>query len=470
MSLTFDFSLIMADVVGDRAGLTESELKDLREPFSKTYNELKKSRENGEILIWELPGDQRMLDQVAEWAEDKRKQFDSLVVLGIGGSALGAIALHTSLNHLLYNLLPQDQRKGPRFFCPDNVDPDYFGGVLDVIDPKTTLFNVVSKSGSTAETIAQFLVILDLVKRRCGSSWREHLVITTDPHRGFLREFASTEKVASFSIPPQVGGRFSLFTPVCLLPAAMVGIEIHALAEGARKVSSLTLGEILEENPTAFLAGCLYLLQTRKGLSNHVLFAYSNRLYSVADWFRQLWSESLGKKVSLSGETVFTGPTPIKALGATDQHSQVQLYVEGPYDKAFVMLGARTVGKKLTIPPFSGFSPHTDYLRNADMGDLLNAERLGTTYALAQAGRPVITIEVEAIDPLHIGALMFTLEVATLYGGGFYRVNPLDQPGVEAGKIATFALMGHRDHQGLKSRIEHFFTRQSHLVFNAPLD
>jgi len=379
--------------------------------------------------------------------------------MGIGGSALGPTALHGALNHLQHNLIPDADRQGCRYFCPDNVDPDYLGATLDVINPEETLFNVVSKSGGTAETVAQFLVVVDLLRKQLGRKWKDNLILTTDPEKGFLRDFAKSEGIATFPIHPGVGGRFCVLTPVGLLPAAMTGINISALCLGARAMKTPCLSAELESNPAAMFAGLLYLMQVVKGRPIHVMFAYSNRLYPISDWFRQLWAESLGKRYSTDGREVFTGPTPIKAIGATDQHSQVQLYVEGPSDKAFVILGARRFGRELVMPDIGLNIPEASYLQGAEMGNLLNAERRATAYALAEAGRPTMTIELDAIDAPHIGALLYMLEVATLFGGGFYRVNPLDQPGVEAGKKATYALMGRKGFESERIAMEKFYQR-----------
>ncbi|NQU06276.1 MAG: glucose-6-phosphate isomerase, partial [Calditrichaeota bacterium] len=300
------------------------------------------------------------------------------------------------------------------------------------------------------------LVIHDLLKRRVGDKWREHLVITTDPQKGFMREFCAEEGVASFSINPGVGGRFTVLTPVGLLPAMMTGIDIRSLCKGAGELKDACFRDSLENNPAAMLAAILYLAQAKLNRPIHVVFAYSNRLYPMADWFRQLWAESLGKRYSTDGKEVFTGPTPVKAIGATDQHSQVQLYVEGPSDKIFLFLGSKTFSSEITIPNLRIEHDVANYLQDAKLSDLLNSERYATAYALTKAGRPNMTIEMDEINPANVGALMYLLEAATLYAGGFYNVNPLDQPGVEAGKRATYALMGRPGYEDVRSEMEGF--------------
>ncbi len=455
MEITFNYSSAFAETLGSEVGLTTSDIRSLTERFEAIRTDLENRCESGELPFWKLPFDEETITAVERYAKEKKNRFRNFVLLGIGGSALGANALHSALNHPQHNLLLDSERNGCRFFCPDNVDPDLVAGVLDVIEPEETLFNVVSKSGSTAETAAQMLIIIDLLKRRLGSKWRDHMVLTTDPEKGSLRNLAENENTASFSIPPLVGGRFSVLTPVGLLPAAMTGIDITGLCSGARKVYRTVFNRGIGDNPAALLAGILYLAQTTRGLPIHVVFAYSNRLYPVADWFRQLWAESLGKRYDLQGNEVFTGPTPVKAVGATDQHSQVQLYVEGPRDKIALFIGTKQFGHKLTIPRDDDH-PENSYMSDVDLGYLLNVERRATAYALTKAGRPNMTLELDCIDAEHVGALLYLLEAATLYAGGFYGVNPLDQPGVEAGKIATYALMGRKGYENERAEIESF--------------
>lgn len=454
MGIQLDYTAMMSSIIGDKNGITEPELLSLEVPFNNALEDVNERYNSGELPFWDLPFQTEMIAAVENFSEDVKKKFRNFVLLGIGGSALGPTALHSSLNHLQHNLLPEEKRNGCRYFCPDNVDPDLVRSVLDIVKPEETLFNVVTKSGGTAETIAQFLIIVDLLKRRLGDSWREHLVITTDPMKGFMRNYANLEGIKTFDIDPGVGGRFCLFTPVGLLPSAMVGISIRKMCEGAGRMKEICFNPLFRENPAALFAGLLYLSQISKNKPIHVVFAYSNRLYPVADWFRQLWAESLGKRFNLDGTEVFTGPTPVKAVGATDQHSQVQLYVEGPPDKAFILLGTKNFQSEAPIPQLDYDAVETGYLGGSDLGSLINAEREATAFALTRASRPNMSIILDSIDPEHIGALMYMLEAATIFAGSFYNVNPLDQPGVEDGKKATYALMGREGYEIKRQEME----------------
>lgn len=378
-------------------------------------------------------------------------KFDNLVVLGIGGSALGNIALQASLNPLTHNLLPSDKRRGPRMFVVDNVDPAYFGSVLalcEQTDPglKRTLFNVVSKSGETAETAAQFMVIRDLLKKH-GRTGSEHVIACTDPAKGTMRQICNQEGYTTLPVPDGVGGRFSVLSPVGLFSAALCGIDIEALLDGAQSMDEPTSRADIRTNPAALLACLLVELGQKKGKVNHVMMPYSNNLYLLADWFRQLWAESLGKKHDLQGGVTYAGFTPIKALGTTDQHSQVQLYREGPNDKVLGLIEVESFATApggtgdVKIPTGLGVEA-IKYLEGQSMTTLLNAEKRATEYALLESQRPNFTIKFPKIDEHHVGQFIYLWEMVTAYAGLLLNIDAYDQPAVELGKQATFGLMG----------------------------
>jgi len=382
---------------------------------------------------------------IAAFARTAARDFENLVVLGIGGSALGTSALASALLHPWWNAAPPEARKAPRLHVLDNVDPEEIAGFLEVLLPERTLFNVISKSGETAETAAQLMIFVDALRRRVGEKWREHVVVTTDPARGFLRDLAGREKLPSFPVPPDVGGRFSALSAVSLLPLAVCGVPPDRLLAGAAAAEE-------RGRETAFQAAVLYTELCRRGKSIVVTMPYSRALRDVADWFRQLWAESLGKRLSLDGREVFAGQTPVKALGATDQHSQAQLYNEGPHDKMVAFLEVSRFRRPCPIPAV--WSEETcAFLGGRDLGDLLNAEKRGTERALTANGRPNVTWRLEGVTPESIGALFQTFELMTAYAGRLWNVNAFDQPGVEAAKLATFALMGRKGHEALAEAI-----------------
>lgn len=441
--IRYDYTRMMANAVGSAHGITAAELKRFMKKAAQSARAVHSLHNAGQLPFMDLPAKTRQAADIARYAE-RCKQYENFVVLGIGGSALGTIALQSALNPAFYNLMPAAGRGGrPRLFVEDNVDPDRIANLLEVIDPRKSLFNVISKSGSTAETMAGFMVARDAVARRVGvKNLKKHFVATTDKEQGHLRKIVDREGWDSFVVPDGVGGRFSVLTPVGLLPAAAVGIDILALLKGAAAMKRRCSGDSLESNPALLAAALQFLACTTKGKSINVMMPYSQGLRDVADWYRQLWAESLGKAANRAGQTVYAGQTPVKALGATDQHSQVQLYNEGPNDKTLTLMRVESFRNPLPIP-----SCHSDigaiaYLGGRTMQELMQAECRATEKALTDHGRPNSCFIFPAVNAHTVGQIMFMLEMQTAYAGEMWDINTYDQPGVEAGKIATYALMG----------------------------
>lgn len=453
--LIFDFTNLTDRAVGPH-GISDTLISSLADRAVAIDADMETRRKSGALPYRDLP--YQDVSDIVDYAEKARTQFGNFVNVGIGGSALGAQALHLALNHPQHNLLPKGKRTGMRFFVADNIDPDHLAGIFDVCDPADTLYNVITKSGSTAETMGTFLLVRERLEQAVGDTWREHLVFTTDAANGDLRKIADDEGITSFVVPDGVGGRFSVLTPVGLLPAACAGIDIRGLLEGAAQMDRRLSTTQPMENPAYLYAMYQYLLDTQSGKPMSVMMPYSSGLYGLADWYRQLWAESLGKKLDLDGNVVNTGPTPVKALGATDQHSQVQLYVEGPYDKVFTFLAVGGFDHDLPMQPAYPGTAALDYLGGRTMSELIEAERLGTVHALTTNQRPNMTITFPKVTPQTVGQFMYALEVATVFSGGLYHIDPLDQPGVEAGKIAAFALMGR---PGYENRADEITARLS---------
>jgi glucose-6-phosphate isomerase len=443
MRAMLDFGGMMTDAVGRRHGLTVDQIDDMSEPFKAVHKNLQQRRRAGDLPFYEL---QAALKKVLKTARRIVKDCEDFVVLGIGGSALGGIALFRGLAHPQHNLLPEVKRNGlPRVFFADNIDPEGFGALLDLVNLEKTVFNVISKSGGTAETMSQFLIVRDRLIRRLGRKGHTtHIIATTDPEHGHLRTLAREQGYESLSIHPGVGGRFSVLSPVGLLPAAVAGIDIAELLAGARNADRACKKGGLWKNPAAMNAVLQVLAYTVKRKPISVMMAYSDALRDVADWYRQLWAESLGKRLDVSGRVVHVGPTPVKALGATDQHSQLQLYMEGPFDKVITLLTVEKFRKTVRIPRGFKDMDGISYLGGHTLNDLMKAEEQGTEFALTQARRVHTAIRLPEINPFTVGQLLFLLEVQTLYAGGLLKINPLDQPGVEAGKEFTYGMMGRK--------------------------
>ena len=441
--LKLDYTNMLADALDGR-GIRLEQLHAAAADFERAHADVEARREAHELGFFELPYQSEVVGDIVSFAEGVGQAFGTVVVLGIGGSALGTLALQQALVQPRWNELDDAQRDYfPRLYVLDNVDPSTIAPLLDRIDLRKTLFNVVSKSGATAETMAQFLIVRDRLARVIdGDNYRSHFVFTTDPEKGVLRELAAAEQIATLPVPPNVGGRFSVFSAVGLLPAALIGINVRDLLAGAAAMDERCRTSGLMENPAGMFAMLQYLAHTQAQAPIHVMMPYSDRLYLIADWFRQLWAESLGKSTNRAGKQVFTGPTPIKALGATDQHSQVQLYMEGPFDKTVSFLSAQQYDVDIAIPELYKENSSLNYLGGKTLGELLDAERLATQSALARAGRMNLSIELPRVNAHSLGELLMMLQIATVYAGSLYDVNPLDQPGVELGKELTYGLMG----------------------------
>ncbi|MFH0809944.1 MAG: glucose-6-phosphate isomerase [Pseudomonadota bacterium] len=446
-TLRLDLNNVMADAVGTEHGFTPSEIGKMLPRLEEIGRDLDRREEEGDLAFRRLPG-QTEIQAIGQMGRRLRAACDDFVVLGMGGSALGGIALLNALGHPLQNLLPREKRRAPRVFFADNVDPEGFEGLLQVVDPRNCCFNVISKSGGTAETLAQFLVVRHKLNRALGASGaRERIIVTTDPQKGFLREMADKEGYQSLDVPPGVGGRHSWLTAVGLLPAAVAGIDIEALMAGAGAMNERCRKTSGWQNPAQMGALIPYLAHTSKGLNIYVMMPYADALYRVADWFRQMWAESLGKRLSTTGEVVHAGQTPLAALGATDQHSQLQLYMEGPFDKLVGFITVDRYRREVKIPAHGRKHPATAYLTGKGLSTLIQSEQRATETALTMAGRPNLSFRLPEVTPEIVGQLLFLLQLQTVYAGGLYGVNPLDQPGVELGKQLTYALMGREGYE-----------------------
>ncbi len=453
--IILDYTNMLAEQVGPKDGISDKQLKKMEARAAEAHWSVVERRRAGKLPFMDLPY-MKYAGPIVKFAGDAAKKFDNFVVLGIGGSALGAIAVQSALNSPFYNLLDKKDRKFPRFFVEDNVDPERIGAMLDLLDPKKTLFNVITKSGSTAETMSAYMIARDILIKKLGAKgFAKNVVVTTDASKGLLRDIVNKECLTSFEVTDGVGGRFSVLTPVGLLPAAMAGIDIKGLLAGAAAMDKRCASGVMNTNPALMGAVLQYLADTEKGKTIQVMMPYSNALKDIADWFRQLWAESLGKKFALDGKSVVhTGQTPVKALGATDQHSQVQLYNEGPNNKTITFLRVEKFRRTVKIPVAYKNVPDLAYLGGREVGELLNAEQLATEIAVTAAKRPNSTILVPEITPGTVGQIIFMLELETVYAGSFYGIDPFDQPGVEQGKIATYALMGRPGYEKKRAEIE----------------
>ena len=283
---------------------------------------------------------------------------------------------------------------------------------------------------------------------------RRHIVVTTDAEKGVLRPIVEKEGYASFVVPDGVGGRFSVLSPVGIVSSALVGIDVPGLLAGAAAMDERCREAPFAENPALVYAAIQSLMQEKKGKPMAVTFSYSQRLACLGDWYAQLLAESIGKRLSTDGAEVFTGPTPISAVGVTDQHSQVQLYVEGPFDKWFTLLSVERPDHTVEIPAEYADHDALSYLGGRTMNELFAAEREGTRIALTDANRPNVTIQFPAVTAHVVGQYLYLMELAVAVMGEHYGIDAFDQPGVEAGKVAAYALMGREGYAERRAEIE----------------
>lgn len=453
--LQINYSGVMRSLYNSK-GWTKETLSSLEEKLTEAHYNLLKLREKGLLDFSKLLVEMRNeAEKILNYASTLHGQIDNFVVLGIGGSALGPLAIQQALNPYYYNELAVEERQNrPRLYVIDNIDPSRFIHLLDMLDLKRTVFNVITKSGNTSETMAQFLIVREKVRQICGENYPKHIVVTTDKDSGNLLPIALKEGYPCFYIPKGIGGRFSELTPVGLLPAAICGIDILNLLDGAIVMDQwIRRGMGIKDNP-AYLMAAISYLAWQEGKNISVFMPYSDGLKTFSDWYAQLWAESLGKRSDRNGQDVWIGQTPVKALGVTDQHSQVQLYTEGPDDKIITFLTVERLASDITIPHDDTIPEEIQFLCGHTLGQLLSAEQKATEFALTLKGRKHRRIILPELDAYYIGQLILLLEWETAFMGELFNINAFDQPGVEEGKRATFALMGRKGFEDIKTEIE----------------
>lgn len=456
--ITIDYNFAMAHFLDESNGITEDELYEFGNRALSLLEDINRQKEN--IGFLSLPYKNEVIAQINDVAFSLWDDIDDFVVLGIGGSALGGIALKNALRE--YNLLDGSTERGKMVYFLDNIDPWKLSSEIKRIRWEKAAVNVISKSGVTTETLAQFMIIKELLERHLGERWRQRVIITTDPEKGFLRKKAAQENLRILEIPKNIGGRFSVLTPVGLLPAAMMGLSIEELLRGAVFMDSCCWKKNLRENPAVLLSTMLYLLGTRKNKSAIVCMTYCEALIGFVDWLRQLLAESLGKRFDRNGNEVRAGQTPVKSVGTTDQHSQLQLYLDGPMDKVVLFFAIDNYPADINLP--DSFDDYElDYLRGKTLGELINYERKATEVSLTKAGVPNITIRLSSINEFNLGMMFYLMEFATMIAGVLLNINPFDQPAVEQIKTYTYGLCGKEGYESIKKDLELFFAKKRNI-------
>lgn len=447
LDIRFDFSLVLEKNLRSGEGITAPALRSALRLAEKSALRAARRHAAGEIGFPDLPFREKEAGLIARDAARLLKRFTHMLVLGIGGSALGTKAVLEAIGGA-------GTRKGLAVKVADNVDPDVFFPLLRSLPMESTVVVAVSKSGATAETNAQLSIAIAALKKANGRAWKERLVLITDSEKGIFRSVAREQGIKAYPVPANVGGRFSVLSPVGLFPLAAAGVSVESLLSGARHIETLFRGKKPEENPVLFAAAVYahYLVSDPKPAN--VWMTYGEGLDRMAEWWQQLWGESLGKK---RDDGSHVGQTPARAVGVTDQHSQVQLYQDGPSDKVYTFIKWKEGREKGKVPR-AGFSPDMSMLGGRPLRDLFEAEFEGTIGALWSAGRPIVRIEIGKRDEAHLGAFLHFWQWVTAIAGECAGINPFDQPGVEEGKKITRALMGEK---GSSSRREVFLRRMS---------
>ncbi|MBI4138866.1 glucose-6-phosphate isomerase [Candidatus Uhrbacteria bacterium] len=409
-----------------RFGAAPEDLRGLRNRLARAKRAIVERSEAGEQGWLSCLDDAAMVKRIRDLVK-KKAAYRTCLVIGIGGSDLAARALSKALK-------PGEKKL---VFAGANTDPDELAGILSELDLRKTLINVISKSGDTVEPMATFLIVRDRLERRAGKRQAANQIIaTTDRESGSLRELAEREGYDTLPVPKNIGGRFSALTDVGLFPLAYAGADMRGLLAGGRAQRDAFLRGKPEKNPTALYAALQYLAYLKRRRI-HVLMPYAERLREFAFWYRQLWAESLGKKTDRRGNVVHVGPTPVAALGVTDQHSQLQLYVEGPNDKIITCIEVGTFDDDAALPDSVSDIPSLAYLKGKTLQDLIHAERKATVTALARNKRPNGTVHLPNITAETMGELIVFFELATAMMGELLNINAYHQPGVEEGKRLT---------------------------------
>ena len=437
--MIFDFNNIISENVGDR-GISYSEIKNSKEFLVEIKRRIK-DKTNNDYYPLIMPLDmQKEIQKIKEYAVKIQENFDNFVVVGMGGSSLGNELLHYAINGIFYN--ENHARKYPKLYFFDNVDPESIKDAIDLLDMKKTVFNIITKSGTTSETMLNMLAIGASLKKE-GLSLKDHLIFTTDPEKGFLREMSKETEIKTFPIHPLLGGRFSVLSHVGLVSAAVTGVDIEALIEGALKeLKDIKAKDVLRSQ--ALLLPLFQYNLNKSGVNINVIFSYSDSLYYIGEWYKQLMAESLGKRYSREGKDIFTGITPLFLKGTTDQHSVLQLLIEGPFDKFIIFMAPKKYRKEIKVSEEIIRDERINYLQGREYSSLIKSEYLATKAALKKNGRPNVSIEFDKIDEFNIGRAIYMLEYGIIALGEMLNINPIDQPGVELGKKYTYGIMGRK--------------------------
>ena len=451
--MKFNYGNMLEETIG-KHGLPLNSLLESRTSLNQIKKRIQK-KINKDYYPLQLPEVMAShLNKIKNTAKKIQENYENFVIVGIGGSSLGNELLHYTINGIYSN--DSISRKTPRIYFMNNIDPESTQTLLTTLDLKKTMFNVITKSGSTSETMQNLLSITDALKKK-NLGLKKHLIFTTDPEKGLLRKLSHEFSIETFAIHPLVGGRYSVFSAVGLLSAAVEGINIDALLRGAELIKK---NITKESNPTHCAALLLPLIQYKlykeRGVNINTLFIYSDGLSHLGTWYRQLLSESIGKRFTRSEEQIFTGITPIGVRGATDQHSMLQLLMEGPFDKFIIFIAPAKYRKDSSLKGNLINNKDINYLKNKKASQLIKSEFLATQAAIKTSGKPSVTIEIPEINEEELGKLIYFAEYEVIALGEMLNVDPVNQPAVEFGKQLTYGIMKRKGFEEKNEKIMEF--------------
>ncbi len=463
MYLKFDYNNMMQEAIG-KEGILPKEFDKNAAMIEAARKTVLDNRGKGWQEWCDLPfATESEIDELISYCGAIGKKAESFVILGIGGSALGPLSVASALLHLHHNELPKEKRNAPKLYVEDNVDPERMASLLDVLDLKTAYFNVITKSGETSETLSQFLILYSALKKELGEEEaKKHIIVTTTIGKGTLYNVAQAEGFKIYGVGKGVGGRFSVLSPVGLVAFAALGLDVKAMLKGAAEAAKSAEERDVKKNP-ALLTAFLQVKAMENGKNISVLMPYADSLKFMADFYCQLWAESLGKAENLNGKTVHVGQTPAKALGVTDQHSQVQLYTEGPFDKVVTFLAVEDFRTTVVISDDKTVNA-CDFLKGHTLNELINAERKATEFALKKANRMNFTIYLPSVNEQTVGELLMYFMYQTAFAGAMLNIDTFNQPGVEEGKKATFAMLGRSGYEAKLEEVNAAVHKKDYII------
>jgi glucose-6-phosphate isomerase len=428
-------------------------IDEYKSKAQKGLSQLIKSSEENKVGFTKLVNND--YKNIKDFAKSVAGKFNDLIVIGIGGSSLGFEAIVDAILPYGHNSLSFSERGGfPRIWIADNIDPYKSYWITKNCVPQDTNVCVITKSGSTVETISNFMYIYNWLEAEVEDI-KEHIVVITDNVENSLRKFAIEKHFQIFDIPINVGGRYSVLSPVGMVPASMLGMDINKFLQGAKDAVETNYEKILH-------LAAVYIYYIEKRYNINVIMPYSSRLNAFGKWFCQLWAESLGKKYNLKGEIVNFGTTPLPSIGANDQHSLMQLFKEGPNDKIITFIEVENHDFEIALENIQ--IKDFDYLKDKKIGNLINIELKSTELALEKENKASIKIIIENIDEYTLGYLFMLYQYVVPVIGYTFDINPFDQPGVEEGKKFAYALMGRAGYEDKKKEFEEMYIKENDYI------